>query len=164
RKTIAAMLKLKDDEALRRLIIFAKAPGRVGGQFHHTTFVPGPSQLLGMAHTALGDEERAAYLRGLMENRGVFSSELGLTHQGNLYYVIFDLNALPNARTKDLPIEEKLLRLAEAGVVYLPACRFFAEEERSGPGIISSVRASIVNTTPERLREAARRTKEVLCS
>lgn len=164
RDHIAAMLQLKDASAFERLLLFAKAPGRCGGQFQHTTFVPGPSQLMGIAHTVLGAEERQAYFVRLRENQELFQRELHLPHRGNLYYVIFDLSSLPGCRTKNVPMEQKLRALAEAGVIYLPAYRFFTLEERGKEGALTSVRASLVNAGAERLREAAKRTKQVLCS
>lgn len=163
REHIAAMLKLKDAETFERLLLFAKAPGRSGGEFQHTTFVPGPSQLLGMAHIILGLMERTEYLRSLRENQVLFQRALDLPHRGNLYYVIFDLSTLKGCRTANLPMEQRLRSLAEAGVMYLPAYRFFAPSDRSKPGVVTCVRASLVNATAERLQEAARRTKEVLC-
>jgi aspartate/methionine/tyrosine aminotransferase len=163
RRNIAAMLGLRDGDDLFRALNFAKSPGRTGGQFQHTTFVTGPAQLLGMAHIVLGGEEREAYKEGLRKNMEIFCSELRLPHTGNLYYIIFDLDALPGCRTASLSIEERLIALAEAGVVYIPAYRFFSECDREHPGALTSVRASVVNTTPERIRIAAQRTKEVLC-
>lgn len=163
RANMANMLGLAGSEEFEQLLLFAKAPGRTGGQFQHTTFVPGPSQLLGIAHIALGGKEREEYMQDLQENRDVFCKELSLTHKGNNYYIIFDIDNLPDCKTKDMPVEERLLSLAKAGVVFIPAYRFFSEENRKNPGILTSMRASVVNTTPDRLREAARRTREVLC-
>ena len=163
REGIAKILGLKDGAAFEDLLLAAKAPGRTGGQFQHTTFIPGPAQLLGIAHLVLGKEEREQYRKDLAENGRIFCKELGLPHEGNLYYVLFDLNALPKCTPKDLSVEEKLIKLAEAGVIYIPAYRFFSEEERGASGLLSMMRASVVNTTPEKLKEAARRTREVLC-
>ncbi len=163
RERIATLLGLHQAEDLWKLLIAAKAPGRAGGQFQHTNFIPGPSQLLGVAHIVLGGEERRRFLASVAKNRDVFTQTLSLPHQGNTYYVIFDLNTLPGCRTQGIPIEEKLMRLAEEGVIYLPAYRFFAPKDRSKPEALTSVRASVVNTTAERLAEAARRTREVLC-
>ena len=163
RKHLAALLGLPDAEGLWKLLLRAKSPGRAGGQFQHTTFVPGPAQLLGIAHIVLGGEERKTYLKNVEENRRTFLKTLSLPHQGNTYYVIFDLDTLPECKTQHLPMEERLLRLAKAGVIYLPAYRFFAEKDRSRPGALTSVRASIVNTSAEKLKEAGRRTREVLC-
>ena len=163
RDVIAKIVGMKDGDALWRLLIFSKAAGRTGGQFQHTTFVPGPAQLLGIAHLVLGGEERQAYIESLMSNRAIFYEELKLPHEGNLYYVLFDLNALEGCTTREMTIEEKLTKLAEKGVIYIPAYKFFAPDERDKPGRLTSVRASIVNTTPDRLRVAARRTRDVLC-
>ena len=164
REHIATMVGLEDGDALKKLLIFAKAPGRVGGQFQHTTFVPGPAQLVGLGHLVHGEEERKQYLAGLKQNRDIFCTELGLPHHSNSYYIVFDLNALPGCTTKDMPIEEKLLKLAEAGVVFIPAYMFFSEKDRSKDGVLTSVRASVVNTTPEKIKEATIRIKSIVCS
>ena len=162
RTKVASMLGLKDARALEDLLIAAKAPGGMGGEFQHTTFVPGPSQLLGITHILLGGEERKTYKEDLAENGRIFCKELGLPHIGNLYYVLFDLNTLPGCTTQNLPMEERLTKLAESGVIYIPAHRFFAGNDRTKE-TLTMVRASVVNTTPEKLKEAARRTREVLC-
>jgi aspartate/methionine/tyrosine aminotransferase len=164
RENISKMLGLKDSNALEELLIFAKGPGRAGGQFQHTTFVPGPSQLLGISHMVLGDIEREKYMKDLSENRAIFCNELSLKSEGNTYYIIFDLDSLPDCNTQNISMEERLTKLAEAGIVYIPAYRFFSEEDRKKSGVLTSVRASVVNTTPEKLREAAERTKSVLCN
>jgi len=163
RKNISKMLGLKDPNALEQLLVFAKGPGRAGGQFQHTTFVPGPSQLLGMAHVVLGKKERDKYMSDLSENRAIFCDSLSLKSEGNTYYIIFDLDSLPGCNTHNISMEERLTKLAEAGLVYIPAYRFFSEEDRKKPGVLTSVRASVVNTTPDRLKEAAERTKRILC-
>lgn len=163
REHIAKLIGLGDAEEFEQLLIFSKAPGGTGGQFHHTTFVSGPSQLLSMTHIVLGNDEQKKYVEELRQNGEVFSNELGLSHQGNRYYIVFDLNQVPGCTTQVMPIEEKLIKLAEAGVVYIPACQFFSEEERENQSVLNSVRASVVNTTSERLKEAAKRTKKVLC-
>lgn len=159
---ITKLLALPPSKSLEELLIFSKAPGRSGGQFQHTTFVPGPSQLLGIAHIVLGKRERETYLQKVQENRDLFCRELSLPHKGNTYYIIFDLNALPGCRTQKMPIDEKLLCLAKAGVVFIPAYRFFVENDRTEE-TLSYVRASVVNTTPEKLKEATRRVREILC-
>jgi aspartate/methionine/tyrosine aminotransferase len=160
----SATEEISNEKTFEKLLLFAKAPGRTGGQFQHTTFVPGPSQLLGTAHIILGKEEREQYKEDLKHNCDVFGKELSLPHKNNLYYIVFDLDTIPGCSTQNIPMEERLIRLAKAGIVYIPAYRFFAEKDRGNPGISTSVRASVVNTTPEKLREAARRTREVLTS
>ena len=163
RNHIPKMVGLRDGEELMSALIFAKGPGRTGGQFQHTTFVPGPAQLLGISHIVLGGEEREIYKKGLTKNMDIFCKELSLSHKGNLYYIIFDLNELPGCTTKEVPIEDRMIALAKAGVVFIPAYRFFSEKDRSQPHTLTSVRASVVNTTPERLKEGTKRVKEVLC-
>jgi aspartate/methionine/tyrosine aminotransferase len=163
RKLLSSLLGLENPDAFFKLFIAAKAPGRAGGQFQHTNFIPGPSQLLGIAHILLGEEERTRFLASMTQNRDVFTKTLGLPHQGNAYYIIFDLDTLAGEKTRMLPIEERLVQLAKKGVIYIPAYRFFAPADRLKPGALTSVRASMANSTVERIEEAARRTKQVLC-
>lgn len=161
------LVKFSQEESpidFRSFILQAKAPGGCGGEFQHTTFVPGPSQMLGLAHMILGQEERDEYLKAVKSNGEVFIKELGLPHEGNMYYVIFDLNKVSGITKTDVPIEEKLCELAKLGVVFLPAYLFFSEQERGESDLINSVRASVVNTSRDKVAEAARITKKYLTS
>ncbi|HLG25993.1 MAG TPA: pyridoxal phosphate-dependent aminotransferase, partial [Candidatus Gracilibacteria bacterium] len=47
---------------LKSYLIQAKGPGGPEGELQHTTFVPGPSQFMGIAHMVLGGKEREKYL------------------------------------------------------------------------------------------------------
>jgi aspartate/methionine/tyrosine aminotransferase len=163
RENIAKMIGLSDSENFEQFLMFSKAPGRTGGQFQHTTFVPGPSQLLSMSHIVLGTRERKAYMKNLKNNRDTFCKGLNLPHKNNTYYIIFDLDSIDGCTKKDLSVEDKLILLAKAGVVFIPAYRFFAETDREKSGVLTSVRASIVNTTADKLNEAAERVREALC-
>ncbi len=162
RKWMASKFGVDGIDGLEQLLIYSKAPGRAGGQFQHTTFVPGPAQLMGISHLVLGSDERESYKSDLAENGRIFAEELELSHKGNLYYTLFDLNSLSGCATQNMPVKEKLIKLAEEGVIFLPAYQFFAESERSDEHL-SFVRASVVNTTPEKLKIAAERTRSVLC-
>lgn len=141
----------------------AKGPGGTLGEFQHTTFVPGPAQFLGAAHMVLGDKEREEYKEAVAGNMRAFTKTLGLPHQGNQYYIIFDLNEVKGARRKTVPPEEKVLELAKRGVVYIPSNLFFSEADRAAKDRRNTVRASVVNTSLENVKRAAEITKEYLC-
>ncbi|MBU0668294.1 pyridoxal phosphate-dependent aminotransferase [Patescibacteria group bacterium] len=142
----------------------AKGPGGTHGELQHTTFVPGPSQFLGIAHMVLAEEERERYFEGVRHNVDVFVTELRLRHKGNLYYIVFDMNSIDGCTKRGVAAEQKLLDLAGRGVVFLPANLFFAKSERESADMRDMVRASVVNTTPEKVERAARVTREYLTS
>lgn len=146
----------------KKAFLFAKGPGGVHGEFQHTTFVTGPDQYLGAAHILLGDEERKKYRETMRKNQEVFSKTLGLPHQGNLYYVMFDMNDVPGCTTQDIPPEQKIYDLAKLGVIYLPANLFFSEEDRALKSRAHTVRASLANGTPEKIKQAAEITRQYL--
>lgn len=141
----------------------AKGPGGILGEFQHTTFVPGPAQFLGAAHMVLGGKEREDYKEAVVGNMRAFTETLGLPHDGNQYYIIFDLNEVAGARKGAVPPEEKLLELAKRGVVYIPSNLFFSEADRGAKDRRNTVRASVVNTSLENVKRAALVTKEYLC-
>lgn len=117
---------------LKSYLLQAKGPGGVEGEFQHTTFVPGPSQFLGISHMVLAEEERQQYFKGVQRNVDLFVEELRLPHSGNMYYTIFDMNTVEGAIKQDVPPEEKLTELARRGVVYIPANLFFPRMNESG--------------------------------
>lgn len=145
-------------------LIQAKGPGGSEGELQHTTFVPGPSQFLGISHMVLAGEERQRYFEGVTRNVDLFVEELQLPHKGNMYYTIFDMNSVKGATKQDVPPEEKLLELAKRGVVYIPALLFFSENDRAKEDLTNMVRASVVNTTAENVERAAQITREYLTS
>lgn len=149
---------------LKSYLIQAKGPGGTEGEFQHTTFVPGPSQFLGISHMVMAEEERQRYFEGLQRNVEIFMQELQLPHNGNMYYTLFDMNAVEGATRQDVPAEEKFLELARRGVVYIPAHLFFSENERIKSDMTSMARASVVNTTSENVGRAAKITREYLTS
>ena len=53
-------------------LIQAKGPGGAEGEFQHTTFVPGPSQFLGICHMILGEEDYQAWVE---EQKGAAAAE-----------------------------------------------------------------------------------------
>lgn len=149
---------------LKRFLIQAKGPGGSDGELQHTTFVPGPSQFLGISHMVLADEERQQYFDGVRHNVDLFIEELRLPHTGNMYYVIFDMNGVDGVTKRDVPPEEKFLELAKRGIVFIPAHLFFSENERLKGHTLNMARASVVNTSPENVQRAAKITREYLTS
>lgn len=152
------------EEDLKKSLHFAKAPGGTSGSFQHVTFVPGPMQYLGLCHMILGQNELQEYKHNVAQNMRAFTDELNLNHEGNAYYIIFDLNSVQGCNKKDVPIEQKMIDLAKAGVVYIPAFIFFDEKERIAKKdkYINMVRASVVNTSTEKVAQAAKITKQYL--
>jgi aspartate/methionine/tyrosine aminotransferase len=140
----------------------AKAPGGILGEFQHTTFVPGPAQFLGSAHIVLGEKEREEYKEAVAGNMKAFTETLGLPHDGNMYYIIFDLNEVKGATKAHVPAEEKLLELAKRGVVFIPSNLFFSQRDRDAKDRRNTVRASVVNTSLENVKKAAEITRAYL--
>ena len=153
---------LPEGQDFKKAFVLAKGPGGIHGEFFHTTFVSGPDQYLGAAHIILGDEERQRYREWIAKNMEVFCQTLGLPHQGNLYYIIFDMNEVPGCRVQDLPPEQKISDLAKLGVIYLPANLFFSEEDRAALPRTQMLRASLANATPEKVKRAAEITRYYL--
>ena len=111
----------------------------------------------------LGEREREAYKDAVAGNMKAFTETLGLSHEGNQYYIIFDLNDVSGARKGAVPPEEKLLELAKRGVVYIPSNLFFSGADRARQDYRNTVRASVVNTSLENVKKAAKITREYLC-
>ena len=63
-----------------------------------------------------------------------------------------------------MPPEQKLLELAELGVLYLPANLFFSEGDREVKNRRNTVRVSLSNAGPEKIRQAAEITRDYLTS
>lgn len=141
--------------------IFAKGPTGAG-ELQHTTFVPGPAQYLGAAHIILGADERHDYRELVEGNHKIFNKILGLKNKNNLYYVMFDMDGIKGANKQDVAPEEKLTELARRGVIYIPANLFFSAEDRTEKNRMNSLRASLVNASPEKIKEAAQITLDYL--
>ena len=157
-KILADYLPEKTD--LKKLLIFAKAPGGIGGEFQHTTFVSGLSQYLGAAHIVLGESERKRYVEIVKQNCITFQKKLGLEYKGNYYYSTFDLKDLSNFNKTGVPAEENMLELAKQGVVYIPANLFFSKEDRKTKDRKNYVRACLPNLTLDNIVKAAEITKQ----
>lgn len=158
------ILKGKLDTAsdLMMLLIFAKAPGGIRGEFQHVTFVPGPSQYLGIAHMIFGDDDRLEYLRRIRINMESFYEIVGMKYYKNLYYICFDLMDIPGNNKKGVEPEELFVELAKKGVVLIPANLFFSEDERKKKDYRSFARGSLPNVTFSNLQKAARVIKEYM--
>jgi len=118
----------KEYETVRNLFFLAKSPGGKNiGLFRHITGIPGPSVGMALSHIILGKAERAEYVQMLRQKVTVFYETLGIPHKGNSYYGMIDLSSIENATNAHRSIEEKLERIAERGVVVMPANLFFSE-------------------------------------
>lgn len=159
-----ALLKGKLDTAtdLMQLLIFAKAPGGIRGEFQHVTFVTGPSQYLGISHMIFGDEDRDEYLKRIRVNMESFYEILGMKYYKNLYYSCFDLMDIPGNNKQDLEAEDLFIGLAKKGVVLIPANLFFSEDERQKKDYRSFARGSLPNVTFSNLQKAARLIKKYI--
>ncbi len=148
---------------MMEFFVALKNPGTVYGEFKHITFVPGPSQYLGALHALLGKTEKEQYIAFAQRNSEMFRKTLELPHRGNNYYMVFDMNEVKGANKQDIPPEQKLVDLAKLGVLFIPAIRFFSEEERETFDLSNLVRVSLANDSVENLKRAAEITKEYLC-
>ncbi len=154
--------KLDIASDLMQLLVFAKAPGEIRGEFQHVTFVTGPSQYLGIAHMIFGDDDRDEYLKRIRVNMESFYEILGMQYNKNLYYSCFDLMKIPDNNKGDLEPEELFVGLAKKGVVLIPANLFFSESERAVNDYTRFARASLPNLTFTNLQKAARLIKEYI--
>ncbi len=160
------ILKGKLDIAadLMQLLVFAKAPGAIRGEFQHVTFVTGPSQYLGLAHMVFGDDDRDEYLRRIRVNMENFYEILELPYNKNLYYSCFDLKEIPGCSRSDEEPEEMFYGLAKKGVVLIPSNLFFSENEREKADYRTFARGSLPNLTFSNLQKAAKLIKEYMTS
>lgn len=158
------ILKGKLDIApdLMTLLLFAKAPGGIRGEFQHVTFVTGPSQYLGIAHMIFGDDDRHEYLKRIRVNMESFYEILGMEYHKNLYYTCFDLMDIPGNSKQGTEAEELFIGLAKKGVVLIPANLFFSEDERKKKDCRTFARGSLPNVTFSNLQKAARLIKEYM--
>ncbi|MFA6992021.1 MAG: pyridoxal phosphate-dependent aminotransferase [Candidatus Gracilibacteria bacterium] len=156
--------KLAGNKDLLTLLIAAKGPSTIFGEFQHTTFVAGPSQYLGISHMIFGDQDRAEYLKRIRVNMENFYDILGFKYNKNLYYAGFDLKSIPGCTKGDMEAEDIFVGLAKKGVVYIPANRFYSDEERKKKDYRGFARASLPNLTFSNLQKAAKMTKEFMMS
>lgn len=151
-------------KSLIQALVFAKSPGSVRGEFQHVTFVPGPSQFLGLCHMIFGEEDRAEYLRRVSGNMQKFYEILGIHYEGNLYYGCFDFLKIPGCTKVDKDPHDIFIDLAKLGVVLLPANLFFSEGIRAEKDYRTFARASVPNVSPNHLARAAEIIKRYITS
>lgn len=151
-------------KSLIQALVFAKSPGSVRGEFQHVTFVPGPSQFLGLCHMIFGGDDRAEYLKRVSGNMRKFYEILGIHYEGNLYYGCFDFFAIPGCTKANQDPHDIFIDLAKLGVVLLPANLFFSEEMRAEKDYRTFARASVPNVSPNHLARAAEVIKKYITS
>ncbi len=147
---------------LMTALVFAKAPGGIDGEFQHVTFVPGPSQYLGISHIIFGEDDREEYLKRIRVNMECFYEILGLDYKKNLYYTCFDLMDVPGNTKEGVEPEELFVGLAKRGVVLVPANLFFSEADRKNKDYKTYARGSLPNATFGNLQKAAKTIKEYM--
>jgi aspartate/methionine/tyrosine aminotransferase len=152
--------KYKD---IRHLLFLAKSPGGANiGLFQHITGIPGVSVALALSHILLGKVETDNYVKALREKVSLFYNTLQIPHPGNGYYGIINLADIESSESAILPIEEKLERIAERGVVVMPANLFFSESDRARVSYRNYIRVSLPNLSFSDTKRAAQIIKEVL--
>jgi aspartate/methionine/tyrosine aminotransferase len=147
---------------IRHLLFLAKSPGGQNmGLFQHITGIPGPSVGISLSHVILGKKERREYVLMLREKVKVFYETLGLPQQGNSYYGMIDLMDLAGKETKERAVELTMEKIAEKGVVVMPANLFFSESDRKKKSRKSVIRVSLPNLSLENTKKAASIIKEI---
>lgn len=154
--------KLDGNANLKALLIAAKGPGGIHGEFQHTTFVTGPSQYLAISHVIFGNEDRKEYLRRIRVNMESFYEILGLPYRKNFYYANFNLLDIPGTTKRGLTPEDIFLGLAHKGVVLIPSNLFYSPEERKHKDYRSFARASLANLSFTQLQKAAKLIKDFM--
>ncbi len=148
---------------VRNLLFLAKSPGGKNlGLFQHITGIPGPSVGLSLAHVVLGKKERAKYVEMLEKKVDIFYDTLGVKKEGNGYYGMIDLEKLESEDSKQLDIECVLERIAEKGVVLMPANLFFSPADRKAKDRTRMIRVSLPNLSFEGTKRAAEIVLEVV--
>lgn len=141
---------------LFELMRLAKSPsGKNIGLFQHITGIPGPSVGLALSELILGREEREKTTDLMIEKMHIFYETLGIPYHKNLYYGMFSLRDIESDQVRSLSIYEKLERIAEAGVVLMPANLFFAPTDREHFDRSHMVRVSLPNLSLENTKKAA---------
>ena len=131
--------------------------------FQHTASVPWPSQILGMLHILLWENEQENYKKVVQENTDNFFKVLWINSHWKNYYWIFDLNNVFWSNKKSFWINEKLYDLAvDYWIILIPAMKFFSEEDLAKKDRSNFVRVSLPNLNPKEIVEAWERIKEYL--
>ncbi len=148
---------------IRHLLFLAKSPGGANiGLFQHITGIPGPSVGIALSHVILGKKERRDYVLLLREKVEAFYKVLGTNHAGNSYYGMIDLQNLAGPETKKRAIEITLEKIAEKGVVVMPANLFFSESDRAGKDRTKVIRVSLPNLSLKNTKNAAQIIKDIV--
>lgn len=155
---------LPEGKSFKESFLAAKGAGSTRGEFQNTCFVPGPSQIMGLAHLLLGGDDRKDYCDEIEKNTELFTKILSLPHEGCRYYLLFDLNELEGTGKSDLPPEQKILELAKLGVIVLPANLFFSKEDRKIKDRSNMVRICLANADPVKIERAAKLIREYITS
>ena len=144
-------------------LVWSKAPGGNFGSFQHTASVPGPSQILGMLHILLGEEEQKQYVEMVDKNMDEFFRILEIPRNNKMYYGVFNLNDIPNTTKKEESIDKKMYELCtKYGVILIPAMKFFSEKSQKADDKSNYVRVSLPNLSFTQVSEAAKRIKKYL--
>lgn len=147
---------------IRHLLSLAISPGGKNiGLFNHITGIPGPSIAISLAHVILGRRERWEYIKLLRKKVNIFYETLGIPFNGNSYYGMINLSKLESEKSLSTPIEIVLERIAEKGVVLMPANLFFSESDRKKGDKSRIIRVSLPNLSLENTKKAANIIKEV---
>lgn len=148
---------------IRHLIFLAKSPGGKNiGLFQHITGIPGPSVALALAHVILGKKERKEYVEALRKKVQIFYDTIGVSFHGNGYYGMIDLAKLESLESSKHDVEYVLEKIAEKGVVLMPANLFFSESDRKKKDRTRMIRVSLPNLSFEDTALAAQIIKDVL--
>jgi len=155
---------LPEGKDFKEAYLLAKGPGSTHGEFQSTCFVPGPSQIMALAHLLLGGQDRAEYFEAIEKNAEIFIKTLSLPHEACRYYLLFDLNEVEGTGKTELPAEQKIIELAKRGVIVLPANLFFSKEDREVKDRSNVVRVCLANASPVKIERAAKLIREYLTS
>ncbi len=153
----------KKYQNIRHLLFLAKSPGGKNlGLFQHITGIPGPSVGISLSHVILGKKERRDYVLLLREKVKIFYETLGVPNEGNSYYGMIDIMNFAGEETKSRAIELTLEKIAEKGVVVMPANLFFSESDREKKSRTSVIRVSLPNLSLKNTQKAAEIIKEIV--
>jgi aspartate/methionine/tyrosine aminotransferase len=147
---------LGDYDDLFHLLRFAKSPGGKNiGLFQHITGIPGPSVGMTLAHLILGKEERKKATEMIDKKMRIFYENISQKYTGNFYYGMLNLRDFESEAWKDRHVTEKMKKIAENGVVVMPANLFFSEYDRDHKDCTHFIRVSLPNLSFKNTKKAA---------
>ncbi len=154
---------LGDYPDVHTLLMRAKSPGGKNiGLFQHITGIPGPSIALALSHLILGKAERHTFIEDVRKKMDIFYETIGIPRGKNLYYGIIDLKKVESPYMHQVSIEEKLEKIAQKGVVLMPAHLFFSRSDQRDRDRRNYIRVSLPNLNFENTKKAAQIIKEIL--